>query len=809
MTQRDPVSDDRVAIKDYAMVEALKDTVLIGNWFVFFKPAWLEHSGLNKVLETARIPLPTASSAIVFRGKEPLSLPGAHIQPTPLPSPSLVSLTCDKSLYRAQRDTVRLLIAAPQAPRTDVKLALRLSGNPYAEYTVTLDEYGLYLWSMQGLPEGEFEATVRWSETTAELQSGQIECPDCQHRQPLGSAFCGNCGRTLEQRSATPKEHRSDVCRFEVAEYRLAPLNADLVEQVLSDDRLSYTLHITAFGQPFTNPVEIELQERGQRVGPRQRLTGDDAGNYRGTVELKGAGPYTLNVFAGERTATVALKGSEQERRETLTISRLGEVQVLSLLPLPDAEECRNMYVSSESNNTAPFLVRRLIGKAVEIIPRKTSELLRVVVVNPASGDISESQYEHLQPDQPIRLPLPTPYGIVLLGALIEERAWEGWCAVLHPSELQLSCEAPREARPGSRVTVTLKTNRSERVVPVQLIVKDQRLIALSDPQVELAASIKKNLEAWSKLSTTGTVVHQLADYEGAVAAAAPMMVRSSVFRAMSAPLGVRPPLPPAAAPMPAGPPPMYGGGTVRRATGRDAVSRPAVAQAMMSQIGAVVQPEATSAPPATLTRMRVQFPEIIYNQVVHVQGEEQIEIQLGDSMTRYSIEAFALDSETLDWQRAATALEATQPVYGELTVSPFVMAGDPVLGHLDVGAASGRASVEVRLDDTPLPLFDATGRSLPAGEPVASGSVVRFPVRPGALTAIVRDVESSETDVSERYITEPGKLRHIMRRLRLLTPGDEVTLQSSPDLLELQPMPGLERPFQFFVEGAAKYPYG
>jgi len=46
------------------------------------------------------------------------------------------------------------------------------------------------------------------------------------------------------------------------------------------------------------------------------------------------------------------------------------------------------------------------------------------------------------------------------------------------------------------------------------------------------------------------------------------------------------------------------------------------------------------------------------------------------------------------------------------------------------------------------------------------------------------------------------------MRRLRLLTPGDELTLQEA-HVQELRPMPGLERPFQFFVEGAAKYPYG
>jgi len=221
-------------------------------------------------------------------------------------------------------------------------------------------------------------------------------------------------------------------------------------------------------------------------------------------------------------------------------------------------------------------------------------------------------------------------------------------------------------------------------------------------------------------------------------------------------------------------------------------------------------QPQTATAPMPTsqLAKMRLQFPEIIYNNIVKVQGEASVEITLGDSMTRYTIEAFALAPETLDWQRAEATLEALQPVYGELTVSPFVFPGDPVMGRLDVGTASGAAIVEVRHDGEVLPLFLDDGSAVTPGLPIPSGSVVRFPVRPGAITATVRDARKGDTDVSERYVTEPGKLRHIMRRLRLLTPGDEVTLQAQ-HLLEIKPMPGLERPFQFFVEGAAKYPYG
>ena len=203
-----------------------------------------------------------------------------------------------------------------------------------------------------------------------------------------------------------------------------------------------------------------------------------------------------------------------------------------------------------------------------------------------------------------------------------------------------------------------------------------------------------------------------------------------------------------------------------------------------------------------------MEFPEVIYNNLLRVEGETSIEIKLGDSMTRYTVEVCALDPATLDWQRVETTVEAIQPVYGELTVSPFAFPGDPVMGRLDVGASSGSALVEVRHNDELLPLFSEAGDELSPGQPVPSGSVLRFPVKPGALTALVRDAQTGEADVSERYITEPGKLRHLMRRLRLLTPGEEVTLQEE-HALTLKPMPGLERPFRFFVEGAVKYPFG
>src|SRR5437868_1626179 len=190
LTDHDPL----VTISDPSAVEQMGDTVLLGNWFVFLRAEWLRRSGMSQLFPTAGIGEQFAHPTVVFRGKDTLTLPGARIAPTPLPRPNFVSLTCDKALYRATRDTVRLLIAVPQQPKAQLTLSLQLSGNHYADYPLTLDEYGLCLWSMRDLPEGEYVAKLQGAED----------------------------------------------CRFEVAEYRLAPLNAELVDQQLSGGTLRY-----------------------------------------------------------------------------------------------------------------------------------------------------------------------------------------------------------------------------------------------------------------------------------------------------------------------------------------------------------------------------------------------------------------------------------------------------------------------------------------------------------------------------------------------------------------------------------------
>src|SRR5262249_2342921 len=187
MTNTTPPSpalrDRRVTLHDQELARKLDDLILIGKRFAFMKPGWMEQAlpGMEQWgLSPNQVAELNNNSAIVFLGEKEVMLPGATVAGQSFVKPDLISLTSDKALYRVGKESVRLLIASPQRPHAELQLTLRLSGSHYASYPVTLDAHGLCLRSLAGLSEGEYEAKLEGTEAS--------------------------------------------VCRFEMAQYRLAPL---------------------------------------------------------------------------------------------------------------------------------------------------------------------------------------------------------------------------------------------------------------------------------------------------------------------------------------------------------------------------------------------------------------------------------------------------------------------------------------------------------------------------------------------------------------------------------------------------------
>ena len=168
-----------------------------------------------------------------------------------------------------------------------------------------------------------------------------------------------------------------------------------------------------------------------------------------------------------------------------------------------------------------------------------------------------------------------------------------------------------------------LKTARTDRPVPLQLIVKDARLIAESDPQVELAARIKKHLTDWREQSKTGYVERKLSDFQQNFGPRFPRMVMSATA------------MPPAS--------PQFMATASVAPMSQVAAPASAIFARPSGPTGEMTTTKLSKTSPAP-AKIRLSFPEVIFNEIVMVQGEKEVEVTLGDSITRYSIEAFALE---------------------------------------------------------------------------------------------------------------------------------------------------------------------
>ena len=149
-------------------------------------------------------------------------------------------------------------------------------------------------------------------------------------------------------------------------------------------------------------------------------------GQCRGVVKIDGSGTIYPQRIRGRAYGDGGLKGfgaraaRDDGDQRTGRDARTEPVAIAAIQRVP-----WNVYCAWWPN-TEPFLVRRVIGNEVEITARVAVELLRVVVVDPARKTFEEKLYQDLQAEQSIRLPIPAPYGIVLLGAFVDGKCLGG-----------------------------------------------------------------------------------------------------------------------------------------------------------------------------------------------------------------------------------------------------------------------------------------------------------------------------------------------------------------------------------------------
>ena len=392
----------------------------------------------------------------------------------------------DKEIYQAIREQVHLLLIAPNWLRANcqdpaksqmrTQIVIEKNGCHYRTQTVDLAPSGLTLVALTTLPEGNYRVYWKGEEAT-DYQGNKAEC------------------------------------HFSVVEYVLSPLQATLLSYKLQELSLNCRLRVERFSQPFNQAVQVELWSGEQRLC-QQLLEPVTTGIYHASLNLQSnpTDRLELRVSHLDQVATVVIPGSHQGERNTTLLSGLGREVFASLMPRERQQPIRGLYLSENSMvKTAPVIIvdPAPANRKAQLRWMVEAQAARLLVLNLQGTVCDEQDLGDVVPGQEIDIEVPTPGGLLAIAAWVEDKAWEGWSALLAPSTAQLEVTAPVTARPGETVALNFATNQP---ATVYVRVRDSRLSCAS-PEERLAASLKQGLEGVGRWATSGYIEQTLTQH--------------------------------------------------------------------------------------------------------------------------------------------------------------------------------------------------------------------------------------------------------------------------------------------------------
>lgn len=345
----------RVAIKDYGLVESNANNVVFGQSFAFLSEKFFKSPTMSWVSTLFGKDSVSQSKILPLIGRHSIELPGMSIKPLQIPRIKLQSISSDKELYEAAKDEVNLLVVSAFAINSTISLNVLMNGLDYSTHLVELDDNGIGQLILRDLAVGQFE--VCFEEDDSEFH-----------------------------------------CCFSVAEYRLVPLVATVVEKNMIDsEKLKLRLKLTSFGQEVNDTVHGQVRTNEIAIDTFKEEAKD--GLLDITVKLEGEGPHTIVVQLesdSQKTASVPLTGTRKSERQATLFSPLGSEVKGSLLPQEDSVAVRGIYLESGATITSPITLERVDTATVKLkINSKNVSSLTVVSINVNS---------HMPPDNDVDL---------------------------------------------------------------------------------------------------------------------------------------------------------------------------------------------------------------------------------------------------------------------------------------------------------------------------------------------------------------------------------------------------------------------
>jgi len=170
----------------------------------------------------------------------------------------------------------------------------------------------------------------------------------------------------------------------------------------------------------------------------------------------------------------------------------------------------------------------------------------------------------------------------------------------------------------------------------------------------------------------------------------------------------------------------------------------------------AVPVPTAVAAPVMVVAPTRMEFPELVYNELFYMEGQAARTVKLGDQIGTWRVRAYVFQGA--DYRELTADVQADKPLYAELDLPAIASPGD------DISAAVNYATPR------PADLVIATAWGETRARVSGSG-VQRFAVQgPGRVEVRLEGADGSDWTV--RDVAPPGVQKVTASRLLILDKG-------------------------------------
>lgn len=700
-----------------------------------------------------------------------LTLPGFSIQPKLDSFQAKPIIVSDKEIYRDAEDTIYLLLVTPKwssiNSQTSVKLTIENNGLTYRNQIVKLATKGLTIVKLTDLPEGNYRVCINEEE---------------------------------------------GECSFKVVQYSLSPFNVQLKEFKLENNKLNCRLSIEQYQKAFNKPVKVELVSGNKSIGVNA-VNPTNPGIYQSEFELKKevTKRLELKVTHKDLSASVLIPGSRKVERNETTICSLTKEFNVSLMPHSQAKVVRGLYVRDNGSiNNSPVAILDIApeNRKAELSWRTNCQQAKLLILDLAGNLLQEMNLGEKSLGETTEIDVIPPACVVIVGAWIDEKAWEGWSILLASDKEGLTIDTPENLSPGEEVTIKLKYTYP---AAIYLSVKDSRLMG-NYPETRIAASLKAEFAGIKNWATEGLVKKTLFEIDPSLKRNKPKNYDTSLAKSMLRSPSYFP----------------LERSLLRKDNDEvdlfieefdsfDMIDE-ATSEFEYANIADIfgaeevidteeLRSESTNPEYIPNKRIRRDFADVVYCDVVETDenGETSVSITLPDTITTYTIEAFAIDENHQEWCSKKTTLLASKPLWGELKLPPYIYPTDESIGVIYIGCVNKQFKLKLYCDEQAIP-YKVSGKQQ-SNPDVIHGSLVKveFIAKPGKWRAEVEDNISGEIDISEQIISSLGSFKSIARRFQLLKEGEKIN-RAEIEALQLRVLPSIDKPFHLLCDATTNY---